>query len=86
MAMTGAELRSAREALGLSRSKLARLVPCEGTDWYRWETGRVRITAQRELQIRAALRRATRAAAKAAKAGAVEATAAEEKTTKGESE
>ena len=62
--LTGADLRAEREGLGMSRAKLARLVPCSETDLYRWETGRVRIVAWREPQIRAALSKAGRAARK----------------------
>lgn len=62
--MTGPDLRTQREALHLSREKLARLVPCAGLDLYRWETGRVRITTWREPGIRKALKKAARAAEK----------------------
>ena len=62
--MTGTDLRAEREGLGLSRAALARLVLCSETDLYRWETGRVRILAWREPQIRAELSKARRAAGK----------------------
>lgn len=63
--MSGTELRAEREAVGLSLAEFARLVPCAKMDVWRWEAGRVRITAWREPQIRAALARARRRAARA---------------------